>query len=293
MAFAEQHASGLLGTQPPRSDPNFVESNLMYTINGYIYCNQPEQVVTSGQKVRWYVGAIGVGGSEQGAHTPHFHGNTWVNRNTGARQDGLEVIPGVIQTLDMVPDAEGVWMTHCHVNHHIHAGMITTYTVAPAKQATPFLGGGVERTYYIAADMVEWDYAPSEKCQCGDVDKDFTLEEQAYLMHSFGNSDGMLQEEMTSMDMDMGGMDMDMGGMDVTGMDTDMGEMDMTRMDMDSIDGDEIDNKIDSMQSIGTERSRRHGPAGWADGHIAGDPVASPMLKSTIGRIGRKYLKVQ
>lgn len=254
----------------------------MYTINGYVYCNQPEQVVVAGQKVRWYVGAVGVGGSEQGAHTPHFHGNTWVNQNTGARQDGLEVIPGVIQTLDMVPDAEGVWMAHCHVNHHIHAGMITTYTVAPSKQASPFAGGGIERTYYVAADVVEWDYAPSEKCRCGDVDKDFTLEEQAYLVHSLGNPDGMLEGGMAGMGMDMAGEDM--AGTDMAKMDADEANMvEMVAAGMSS---------TDRMGSMGTERKRRHGPGGLADGHGAGDPIASAALNSTIGRIGRKYLKV-
>jgi hypothetical protein len=77
------------------------------------YCNQPEQRVDLGSKVRWYIGAVGVQGSEHGAHTPHYHGNTWLNRFSGEREDELMVIPGTTRTLDMVPDAAGVWMAHC------------------------------------------------------------------------------------------------------------------------------------------------------------------------------------
>jgi hypothetical protein len=37
------------------------------------------------------------------------------------------VIPGTAQSLDMVPDAVGVWMAHCHVNHRIHAGTVRVF----------------------------------------------------------------------------------------------------------------------------------------------------------------------
>ena len=149
------HTDKVLGSDVP-TDPNFHESNLKYTINGYLYCNQPagSQVINAGDKVRWYVGAVGLQGSEQGVHTPHYHGNTWVNTWSGVRQDELNVIPGTVRTLDMEPDAVGVWMAHCHVNHHIHAGMITTYEVVLAnKKIDPNLTGQI-RTYYVAADEV-------------------------------------------------------------------------------------------------------------------------------------------
>jgi manganese oxidase len=32
-------------------------------------------------------------------------------------------------TADMVPDAVGTWMFHCHVNDHIIAGMTALYRV--------------------------------------------------------------------------------------------------------------------------------------------------------------------
>lgn len=33
----------------------------------------------------------------------------------------------------MVPRTPGIWLLHCHVTDHIHAGMETTYTVLPNK----------------------------------------------------------------------------------------------------------------------------------------------------------------
>jgi hypothetical protein len=73
----EMYTDKALGMLPPTKNPNFVESNLKYSVNGYLYCNQPEQVIKVGERVRWYMGAMGAQGSEHGVHTPHYHGNTW------------------------------------------------------------------------------------------------------------------------------------------------------------------------------------------------------------------------
>jgi FtsP/CotA-like multicopper oxidase with cupredoxin domain len=34
-----------------------------------------------------------------------------------------------MKVLDMVPDAAGTWLYHCHVNDHILAGMMALYKV--------------------------------------------------------------------------------------------------------------------------------------------------------------------
>merc|ERR1712154_456251 len=39
------------------------------------------------------------------------------------------MMPAITQTMDMVPDKPGEWFYHCHVNDHLHAGMVATYTV--------------------------------------------------------------------------------------------------------------------------------------------------------------------
>ena len=112
--------------QPPdlEGDEEFEESNLMHSINGYVFGNQPRLTIRKGQHVRWYVMSMG---TEVDLHTPHWHGNdVLVN---GMRMDVVSLLPATMVTADMSPDDVGTWLFHCHVNDHISAGMQTTYTV--------------------------------------------------------------------------------------------------------------------------------------------------------------------
>ncbi len=105
-------------------DDDFVESNLMHSIDGYVYGNQPLITIHKGERVRWYVMSMG---TEVDLHTPHWHGNT-VTVN-GMRMDTVSLLPATMVTADMVPDDAGIWLFHCHVNDHIRAGMLTRYQV--------------------------------------------------------------------------------------------------------------------------------------------------------------------
>jgi FtsP/CotA-like multicopper oxidase with cupredoxin domain len=107
-------------------DEGFIESNLMHSINGYVYGNLPGLTMRAGQRVRWYVIAMG---TEVDIHTPHWHGNTVLIG--GMRTDVAELMPMSMKVADMVPDAAGTWLFHCHVNDHIKAGMLSLFTVAP------------------------------------------------------------------------------------------------------------------------------------------------------------------
>ncbi len=102
----------------------FYESNLMHTINGFVYGNGPVPTVRAGDRVRWYTFSLG---TEVDLHTPHWHGNT-VTVN-GHRTDVVELLPATMVTADMRPDAVGTWFFHCHVDDHIKAGMQTRYRV--------------------------------------------------------------------------------------------------------------------------------------------------------------------
>jgi hypothetical protein len=128
-----ENASPYLGhnlhtfAQPPFPDPDdedFQESNLMHSINGYVFGNQPMIAVHKGERVRWYVMSMG---TEVDLHTPHWHGNT-VTVN-GMRMDVVSLLPATMVVADMVPDDPGIWLFHCHVNDHIRAGMMTRYQV--------------------------------------------------------------------------------------------------------------------------------------------------------------------
>jgi FtsP/CotA-like multicopper oxidase with cupredoxin domain len=107
-----------------KDDEDFGESNLMHSINGYVFGNLPGLSMRAGERVRWHV--IGIG-TEVDLHTPHWHGETleWM----GMRTDMVELLPMSMKTLDMVPDEPGTWLYHCHVNDHIAAGMSAMFTV--------------------------------------------------------------------------------------------------------------------------------------------------------------------
>jgi hephaestin len=107
-----------------KDDEGFVESNLMHSINGYVFGNLPGLTMKAGETVRWYVMAMG---TEVDLHTPHWHGNT-VTVN-GMRTDVVNLLPAQMTVADMVPDDQGTWLYHCHVGDHIHAGMLSLYTV--------------------------------------------------------------------------------------------------------------------------------------------------------------------
>jgi FtsP/CotA-like multicopper oxidase with cupredoxin domain len=112
----------------PRSvnvdDEGFHESNLMHSINGYVYGNGPRIVLRSGERVRWYTMSMG---TEVDLHTPHWHGNTVTEM--GHRTDVVSLLPASMAMVDMVPDNPGIWLFHCHVSDHISAGMSTRYEV--------------------------------------------------------------------------------------------------------------------------------------------------------------------
>ncbi len=105
-------------------DDDFQESNLMHTINGFVFGNMPMPTMRVGEHVRWYL--LGMG-SEVDLHTPHWHGN--VVLVNGMRTDVVELLPASMKVADMVPDNAGIWLYHCHVNDHIKAGMLARFRV--------------------------------------------------------------------------------------------------------------------------------------------------------------------
>jgi len=113
---------------------------LFYSINGYIFGNLPGFYMKEGDKVRWYLLAMG---NEIDLHTPHWHGET-VNYE-GRHVDVVELLPGSMKTVDMIADNPGSWMFHCHVEDHMEAGMMAVYTIyKPQRQKCPVEFVGTE-----------------------------------------------------------------------------------------------------------------------------------------------------
>ncbi len=104
----------------------FVNANMKYTINGYIFGDGPLMTMKKGERVRWYMGDIGNGFN---FHTPHWHGNT--GTLDGKRVDVVSIAPLQTMVVDMMPDNPGIWLYHCHVDDHMHAGMYARYEVLP------------------------------------------------------------------------------------------------------------------------------------------------------------------
>lgn len=112
---------GMAGTV---AGTGFVDSNIKWSMNGYIFGNMPLMKMKAGERVRWYVATLG---DFNNAHTPHWHGNTVMV--AGQRTDVLNVNSALMITADMVPDMPGIWLYHCHISDHMLAGMIARYEV--------------------------------------------------------------------------------------------------------------------------------------------------------------------
>ena len=72
-------------------DDDYLESNKMHGINGYLYANLPGLDVCVGDRVFWHM--IGLG-NEVDMHTAYFYGNTF--KYNGIMKDTVSLLPGNI-----------------------------------------------------------------------------------------------------------------------------------------------------------------------------------------------------
>ncbi|XP_068187172.1 ferroxidase HEPHL1-like [Antennarius striatus] len=167
------------------TDPDFVESNLMHAINGYMFGNLPGIELCQNREVAWHLFGMG---NEVDIHSAFFHGNTVLDR--GHRTDVLSLFPATFATAEMIPKASGKWLVTCQVNDHLIGGMQAFYEVKSCDpKVNSTVMAGVVRNYYLAAENVLWNYAPSGKDLINDVpltDADSSSE------IFFGNDDGRI-----------------------------------------------------------------------------------------------------
>uniref|UniRef100_A0A8C8Z8S5 Ceruloplasmin n=1 Tax=Prolemur simus TaxID=1328070 RepID=A0A8C8Z8S5_PROSS len=115
-----------------KDSEEFIESNKMHAINGRMFGNLQGLTMHVGDEVNWYLMGMG---NEIDLHTVHFHGHSFRYKHRGIySSDVFDIFPGTYQTLEMFPKTPGIWLLHCHVTDHIHAGMETTYTVLPNEE---------------------------------------------------------------------------------------------------------------------------------------------------------------
>ncbi|XP_063059110.1 ferroxidase HEPHL1-like [Engraulis encrasicolus] len=143
-----------------RDDEDFRESNLMHGINGFLYGNLPGLELCLNGTVAWHLFGMG---NEVDMHSVYFHGHTLLERRH--RTDVLSLFPASFVTADMLATTAGRWLINCQVNDHLQAGMQALFQVRECgKDSSSSFGRPVEarvRQYFIAAENVLWDYAPS------------------------------------------------------------------------------------------------------------------------------------
>jgi manganese oxidase len=121
-------------TMPKRSWAELqqlVEQGDRYSINGRVFGNLSGLEMNEGERVRWYLFALG---SEQDLHSAHWHGLRVLDEGR-RRTDVIELMPGSMKVADFTADNPGTWLFHCHVAEHMKQGMFARMTIHP--RATP------------------------------------------------------------------------------------------------------------------------------------------------------------
>ncbi|KAI4828787.1 hypothetical protein KUCAC02_022862 [Chaenocephalus aceratus] len=139
-----------------KNDEDFIESNKMHGINGFLYGNLPGLTMCQGNKIHWHL--IGLG-NEVDMHSIHFHGQILTVQNH--HTDTVSLFPASSTTAEMVADNPGHWLLACGINDHLTAGMQAIFEI---KKCFPNVHKpqphGELRPFFIAAEEDIWDYAP-------------------------------------------------------------------------------------------------------------------------------------
>ncbi|XP_029097308.1 hephaestin isoform X6 [Monodon monoceros] len=113
-------------------DETFLESNKMHAINGKLYANLRGLTMYQGERVAWYMMAMG---QDIDLHTVHFHAESFLYRSGESyRADVVDLFPGTFEVVEMVTSNPGTWLLHCHVTDHVHAGMETVFMVLSQRE---------------------------------------------------------------------------------------------------------------------------------------------------------------
>ncbi|KAM8745224.1 ceruloplasmin [Acanthopagrus schlegelii] len=158
--YISNPASGL------KENEDFIESNKMHGINGFLYGNLPGLSMCQGNKIHWHMFALG---NEVDMHSVHFHGQILTVQNH--HTDMVSLFPASSFTAEMVADNPGHWLLTCTVNDHLMAGMQAIFEI---KKCFPNVHKprphGELRQFFIAAEEDVWDYAPTLPTD-GEADK--------------------------------------------------------------------------------------------------------------------------
>ncbi|RMZ00944.1 hypothetical protein D0860_07799 [Hortaea werneckii] len=111
-----------------------------FSMNGYIFANNPIFDMCFNDKVIWYVNSYG-----SMSHVFHMHGNNF--EYGGVTSYAISVNDGEGKTLYMDATGAGLWQVLCHVNFHHTLGMVANYQVYyPDQCPLPALESSSENT---------------------------------------------------------------------------------------------------------------------------------------------------
>ncbi|KAJ7412582.1 hypothetical protein WISP_95318 [Willisornis vidua] len=155
----------------------------LHTINGYINGSLPGLTLCLKKHVHWHV--IGLGSGPE-VHSIFFEGHTFLVR--GHRLSSLEISPATYLTAQTMPGTAGWFRMFCQILSHQQAGMealvkveecpeermlkmgmLSDYMDYSEEEEEPYhviqvrsfaKDKPVTWTYYIAAEEMDWDYAP-------------------------------------------------------------------------------------------------------------------------------------
>lgn len=108
------------------------DNGARHTINGRMFGTLGKLEMNEGERVRWYLAAVG---DETSLHTVHWHGAR-LREGGGRMLDVVSLLPAETKVADMLADNPGTWLLQCHVSDHMMDGMFAPYKVLPKESAT-------------------------------------------------------------------------------------------------------------------------------------------------------------
>uniref|UniRef100_A0A8C5M8P0 ferroxidase n=1 Tax=Leptobrachium leishanense TaxID=445787 RepID=A0A8C5M8P0_9ANUR len=139
-----------------KDDTDFQEASLRPSINGYMFGNQPGLDMCIEDTVVWNMMGIG---NEVDVHGIQFSGN--IIEDHSKTTDTTNVFPHTSHSVVMIPDNIGTFRLGCMTVDHLVTGMKQRYRVHSCGKQRPAAPKVITKTYYIAAEELEWDYAPN------------------------------------------------------------------------------------------------------------------------------------
>uniref|UniRef100_A0AAR2IL05 ferroxidase n=1 Tax=Pygocentrus nattereri TaxID=42514 RepID=A0AAR2IL05_PYGNA len=139
-----------------KDDTDFYKSNVMHTINGYVYESGQVLGFCNGEIVTWHVSSVG---EQDGIQTATFYGHTFELNNR--EEDILSLFPMTGETISMKMANDGQYEYEYveYKDPYRKQGDIQGVELDEASKYSLQMAGSKARAYYITAEEVDWDYA--------------------------------------------------------------------------------------------------------------------------------------